>query len=162
LSDLALGILKLEETRVYASYEPSHERNLRSWLLNFLDRQPGIRVFTVERHWREQPVHCRFCGRHVKECSHCGQPLGRAAEKRVDALIVTDMMSLAWEDAYDVALLVSSDRDFIPAVEKVQSKNLKVINASWQGYGHELARISWASFNLDPLLPALLRSCNSD
>jgi uncharacterized LabA/DUF88 family protein len=34
-------------------------------------------------------------------------------EKGVDTRIVTDMMSLAWNGAYDVAVLVSADRDFI-------------------------------------------------
>jgi len=27
--------------------------------------------------------------------------------------IATDMISLAWEDAWDVAILISSDKDFI-------------------------------------------------
>ncbi len=47
------------------------------------------------------------------------QPLGRAAEKTIDARIVTDLVGLAWEGAYDVAILVSADKDFIPAVEQV-------------------------------------------
>ena len=36
-------------------------------------------------------------------------------EKGVDSTLVTLMLKKAWLNNYDVALLVSSDRDFIPA-----------------------------------------------
>ncbi|MDX2194329.1 MAG: NYN domain-containing protein [Gemmatimonadales bacterium] len=152
-----LGALSLEETRVYAGYEAGREGKLKDWLHNWLDRQPGIRVFTSERHWREQPVHCRACREDFVSCPACGSAFGRAAEKTVDARIVTDLVGLAWEDAYDVAILVSGDKDFIPAVDFVQRKNYKVINACWRRRGNELAQLSWASLELDALLPRLIR-----
>ncbi|MFL6127975.1 MAG: NYN domain-containing protein [Mycobacteriales bacterium] len=78
-------------------------------------------------------------------------------EKGVDAAIVTDLLSLAWQDAFDVAVLVSSDADFVPAVERVQEKGLKVINAAWQGKGHELKAACWASFDLDTIASTIRR-----
>ena len=152
-----LGPLTVQETRVYAGYEAGREGKLKAWLHSFLDRQPGIRVFTSERHWRAHAVHCRECNTKTAECPTCGAKFGRAAEKTVDARIVTDLIGLAWEQAYDTAILVSSDKDFIPAVEHLQSKNIQVINAAWRGNGHELARICWASFDLDGLTTALIR-----
>ncbi len=156
LMKAGLGDLDLIETRVYASYEPGRENSLRGWLHNFLDRQPGVRVFAAERHWRKRPIHCRTCGVETATCS-CGEPFGRAAEKTVDARIVTDLINLAWEKSYDVALLVTSDADFIPAVDSLQAKNFRVVNATWRGNGHELAAKSWASFEIDPLIPQLVR-----
>lgn len=160
LSAAGLGQMSLEESRVYASYEPGNPKEgpLRGWLTNFLDRQPGVRVFTAERHWRRRDIHCRSCSTHIVTCPACAAPLGRASEKAIDALIVTDLINLAWEGAYDVALLVSSDRDFIPAVELLQQKNFKVVNATWAGQGHELARVCWASFPLDGLVAGLTRT----
>lgn len=149
--------LQLEESRVYASYEPGREEKLRTWLGNFLDRQPGVRVFQCERHWRKKGVHCRNCNTETSQCPQCSADLGRAAEKTIDALIVTDLLALAWEGAFEVALLLSGDRDFIPAVDKLQTKNFKVINATWRGHGHELAKVCWASFEIDPLIPLLVR-----
>jgi uncharacterized LabA/DUF88 family protein len=64
---------------------------------------------------------------------------------------------LAWEGAYDAAILVSADKDFVPAVEYLQAKNFKIINAAWRSIGHELAKICWASFDIDPLMPSLER-----
>lgn len=157
LSVSGLGNLQLEETRVYASYEPGRENRLKQWLNNFLDKQPGVRVFAAERRWRERPVHCRSCDTNHERCPKCGARLGRSSEKTIDARIVTDLMALAWESAYDVALLVSSDRDFIPAVEHLQEKNLKVVNATWRGHGHELAKVCWASFEIDSITAKLER-----
>ncbi len=157
LTQAGLGTISLEETRVYASYEPGREMKLKGWLHNFLDKQPGIRVFAVERHWKKHTIHCRACGSDFSGCPSCKADLGRAAEKTVDSRIVTDMLSLAWEGAYDVALLLSSDRDFLPAVDKLQSKNHKVINATWRGHGHELAKVCWASFELDSVIQKLKR-----
>ncbi len=59
------------------------------------------------------------------------------------------LLSLAGESAFDAAILVSSDTDYLPAVEWLQARGFKVINATWANHGHELARACWASFELD-------------
>jgi uncharacterized LabA/DUF88 family protein len=77
--------------------------------------------------------------------------------KGVDAALVTDLLSLAWQRAYDVAVLVSGDADYIPAVEYVQAQGLKVINAAWRSKGHELRTACWGSFDIDGLILQLKR-----
>jgi len=142
--------LSLEETRVYASYNParSQDARLKNWLSNFLDRQPSFRVFTTERKDKPAKFYCRECGHEFALCPSCAKPLVRAREKGVDAAMVTDVLSLAWEGAFDLAILVSSDADMIPCVERVQEKGFKVVNASWPDRGHDLAKACWASFNI--------------
>jgi len=153
------GSLRLDDIRVYASVNADrpNDGKLRNWLETFLDRQPGFRVFIRERKSRVQAIRCRACGHETQECPQCHAKFERAAEKGVDAAILTDMFSLAWEQAYDVAILVSSDADMVPAVEKIQDKGLKVINATWNGWGHQLAKTCWASFDIDPLIAQLSR-----
>jgi NYN domain len=56
-----------------------------------------------------------------------------------------------------VAVLVSSDADFVPAVERVQERGLKVINAGWTGKGHELKAACWGSFDLDTITATICR-----
>ncbi|MBU0703367.1 MAG: NYN domain-containing protein [Chloroflexi bacterium] len=82
----------------------------------------------------------------------------RTVEKGIDTAIVTDMISLAWANAWDVAVLVSSDRDYIPLVEFLTTKGLKVINAYFPPHGAHLARTCWANIDFRPHLPALARS----
>ena len=50
----------------------------------------------------------------------------RYHEKGVDVLMATDLLCGAYEDLYDTAILVSSDTDLIPAIQKVRSKGKKV------------------------------------
>lgn len=152
-----LGPLRIDDTRIYASVNPGKDGNLRNWLDSFLDRQPGFRVFTRERKARHKPVHCSNCGTDTADCPTCKAPFERAIEKGVDSAILTDMFSLAWENAYEVAILVSGDADLVPAVEKIQDRGLKVVNATWQGYGNNLAKACWASFSMDALIPQLTR-----
>jgi len=42
---------------------------------------------------------------------------GKLAEKGVDVLLAIDLVRLAAEDRYDTAILLSSDEDFVPAID---------------------------------------------
>lgn len=150
--------MDLEETLVYASYNPRTEANLKRWLDNFLNKQPSFRVTTLERRTVKDPVRCGSCGSEISECANCGAEYTRTREKGVDTAIITDLLSLAWQGAFDVAILLSSDADHVPAVERVQEKGLKVINATWTNHGYDLAKTSWASFWLDGVIEQLCRT----
>ncbi|MGH3305740.1 MAG: NYN domain-containing protein [Streptosporangiaceae bacterium] len=151
------GPLILDETIVHASVEDAREPKLRVWLSDWLARQPSFDVKIRTRKPRRHPVHCRSCGHDMIACPQCQAPLTVSAEKGVDAALVTDLLSLAWQRAYDVAVLVSGDADYIPAVEYVQSQGLKVINAAWASKGHDLRRECWGGFAINDLIPALTR-----
>ncbi|SNT76855.1 NYN domain-containing protein [Paracoccus seriniphilus] len=69
-------------------------------------------------------------------------------EKGVDTRIVSDMMSLAWNGAYDVAVLVTADRDFIPVAQELQDRGIKVIHGKIGKSGMDLAKHCWVSFDL--------------
>ena len=58
------------------------------------------------------------------------------------------MIRLAWEDAYDIAVLVSSDSDFVPVVEFLDLRGKKVVQAGFPPVGSHLAKACWASFDL--------------
>lgn len=148
--------LHLEETLVYASYdEDDAGRRLKGWLDAFLDKQPRFRVTTRARRSKPRSVYCRACEQVIDRCPHCEEALRWSPEKGVDTAIVTGMLSLAGEKAFDAAILMSSDTDYLPAVEWLQSRGFKVINATWANHGHELARACWASLELDSVVPAL-------
>jgi uncharacterized LabA/DUF88 family protein len=51
------------------------------------------------------------------------------AVKGDDIHLATDMVSLAYENQYDTAILVSGDGDFVPVIKKVQKLGKKVENA---------------------------------
>ena len=51
-------------------------------------------------------------------------------EKAVDVMIATDLISMAHQDCYDVAYLLSADGDFTPVVDAVHEMGRKVFVAS--------------------------------
>jgi len=62
-----------------------------------------------------------------------------APEKMLDTRIATDLIGDATFDAYDVALLVSEDSDFIPAIEFVQEmRGKQVVHVGFGGYSNDL------------------------
>lgn len=50
----------------------------------------------------------------------------RPYEKKVDVKIAIDMVSYAYEDAYDTGILVSGDGDFLPVIKKIKTLNKEV------------------------------------
>lgn len=155
--------LDFEEMRIYASVDVNNpnEVKLRKWLNSFLDMQPSFRVSIRNRRAKLKEIHCKHCGGKFTSCPNCSQPLYISSEKGIDAAIITDLFSLFLEDAYDIGILLSSDSDFIPAVERLQEKGVKIVNAKWKGFGFELAKVCWASFDLEKIVPKIIRKTDS-
>jgi len=57
----------------------------------------------------------------------------RYVEKGVDVALATDLIGMAWEDAYDVAIIISGDGDYAGAVGKVMGKGRNVEVACFRG-----------------------------
>lgn len=157
VSGVPSASLQYDGASIYLSVAPgAADARLRVWVTSFLDRVPGVTVVLKERVKKQPPV-CRSCHRRVGTCCHCGGELSLTEEKGVDVAIATDMIKLAWEDAYDWAVLVSSDRDFVPAVEFLNAKGRKVLHAGFPPRGSHLAARCWGSLSLGPHLEGLAR-----
>lgn len=138
-----------EGVTIYTSFNPSSEegKKFRGWATGTLARQPGVRVECRERR-SKQPPRCPACYQRIETCPHCSRPIQPTVEKGVDTLIATDMIRLAWENAYDLAVLATSDADLVPAVEFLRIKAQKVVQAGFPPHGTELATACWASFDV--------------
>lgn len=152
----AVGALPLgsavtfEALHVYGSYDPNKpdDAKFKNWFTNWLDRQPGVHTSLVERQKKKSPPKCPHCQGEVPNCSSCNGDMRGTEEKGVDTRIVTDMISLAWSGGYDIAVIVSSDRDFVPVAEFLQSKAIKVIHAAFPPKGSLLSQKSWGHFSV--------------
>lgn len=69
-------------------------------------------------------------------------------EKGVDTRIATDLISLAWDGNYDAAVLVSSDRDFVPVVEFLSKRGIKVVHGAFPPSASELTQACWGNINI--------------
>lgn len=77
----------------------------------------------------------------------CDAEVPYYVEKQVDVLIAVDLVSMAHQDQYDVAYLLSADGDFVPAVREAQRQRRRVFTAS-PLRGHRLARQADVSIRL--------------
>ncbi|HZW52919.1 MAG TPA: NYN domain-containing protein [Candidatus Elarobacter sp.] len=69
--------------------------------------------------------------RRTGRCPNCGGEYEYTTEKRVDTRLVADLIHYAANGAYDAAVLVSGDDDFVPAVEAVNALGKQVWVATW-------------------------------
>ena len=58
---------------------------------------------------------------------------GRYEQKEVDVSLAVEMMEHALMNHFDVAIVVSGDRDYVPAIEMVQDLGKRVEVASFRG-----------------------------
>jgi uncharacterized LabA/DUF88 family protein len=79
-------------------------------------------------------------GIKVKTANLRRLPSGEFMEKEVDIMLATDMLSLAYKNAYDTAILVTGDSDFSYTVEEIQSLGKRVENASFKSTSSHILR----------------------
>ena len=94
------------------------------------------RGYNEEIYWKQQKFFDelrRIPGFHVIPCRmrKMKKPDGsyEFAVKGDDIHLATDLISFAYENTYDTAILVSGDGDFVPAIKKVQKLGKIVENA---------------------------------
>ena len=134
----------------YGSHDPASEgdKKLHRWATTVVDTFPGVSVSMVPRQKKRSPPSCPACHERVVACPACGADMRGTEEKGVDVRMATDMISLAWADNYDIAVLVSSDKDFVPVAEFLQTKGIKVIHGAFPPKGAQLTRKCWGSINI--------------
>ncbi len=164
LAEKAAQIAKVEKNYsfdgviIYGSHNPLNDKGkkFKKWMTTWLNRQPSVQVKCLERQ-AKNPPNCPSCHKPIEKCPACNEKMIGSVEKGVDTFIGTDMIRLAWENAYDIAVLASSDRDFVPAVEFLNSKGIKVIQAGFPPSGVNLATSCWASFDIFSLREKIIR-----
>jgi len=90
------------------------------------------------------------------------QTITTYVEKGVDTKLAVDMVTLAYKNMYDVAILVSGDGDFVPVVKGVQDFGKEVVNAYFKEKeikGYHLRKVCDSFIRLDKIyLAPCLRS----
>lgn len=146
----ARSVLRYEGMNVYGSYDPLSEkdRNLLQWSTNMLSKFTGVQSVMLERRRKRSHPRCPSCHVTVANCPNCGADMRGTEEKGVDNRIATDMISLAWDNGYDVAALLSSDGDFVPVVQFLASRGVKTVHGAFPPVGSELTQACWGSVSI--------------
>ncbi|MFZ0692991.1 MAG: NYN domain-containing protein [Alphaproteobacteria bacterium] len=136
-------------TRVYSSVSPTaggKEQGLKKFLHGVLGQMTGFQVNVRERRSK------------TSSCPHCTKTIQRFVEKGVDTSIVSDLFEGAINDSYDVAILMSNDSDFVPAIATIQDRlNKQVIHAGFKEGGAQIRTGCWSHIFLDGPVSIKLR-----
>lgn len=121
----------LERIYYYTTPSPSADVNIKAAHQRFLDKLGWISSLQV-RLGRIVPRQYEFA------CSKCGDnnTYKTHIQKGVDTRIVVDMVTMAVDNAYDIAILVSGDSDLAEAVNYIREHTHKKLeNACVPGQG---------------------------
>src|SRR5215813_3265494 len=160
-------VLLYRGTNVYGTLFQEDYFKLLDTMLRLEQSQPDklplpirLRKETVER-WREEnEAHRNELMRTIQQelgytmvpifrrtpredqlasCNFTSGGIPIAPEKMLDTHIATDLIGDATFDVYDIALLISEDSDFVPAVEFVQDmRNKQVVHVGFGGRASDL------------------------
>jgi hypothetical protein len=97
-------------------------------------------------------------------CPTCGADIRYTQEKEVDTTMVADMLRYAAVDAFDIAVLMSGDADYAPALEGVRAVGKQAYVASWAGAGvsQRVRRAAFEHIDLVSGLPHFSREGDVD
>ena len=136
---------------VHGSYDPSRDSKLLNWATTVLNGFPGVRASFSQQRKKHNAPSCPRCHSTIVRCPECDSDMRGNEEKGVDVRMTVEMISLAMLDNYDIAVLVSSDRDFIPVTEFLESRGIIVIHGAFGNVGAQLTQSCWARINLPRL-----------
>jgi uncharacterized LabA/DUF88 family protein len=148
LSDIT-DSLRFEGINVYASVHPSHrgkDVGLKHFFRNSLKKITGYKVHVVNRRVRSA-------------VDGSGNNIIKTIEKGVDIRIATDLFTSAIDGDFDVALLVSKDSDFCPAVQTIQARlGKQTVHVGFRRGGKQIRSTCWRHIILDGPVAGAMRS----
>jgi len=72
-------------------------------------------------------------GQKTTRCRKCGNSQRVSVEKGVDVGLATKMLTLANNRAFDTALLIAADKDYLETIRAVKNNGLRVEIVAWRG-----------------------------
>lgn len=63
---------------------------------------------------------CSNCNNMITSCPYCGKTVEKFHEKKTDVNIASEMIVDAFKNRFDIAILVSGDRDLSTPIQKIQ------------------------------------------
>ncbi len=156
----ANALLSYQGMKVYGSYDQASKKDqsLHHWAMNTLNKFPGVSVTMIQRQRKRSGPFCPSCYQEMSTCPSCRSDMRGTEEKGVDTRIATDMIKFAWVNNYDVAVLLSSDRDFVPVVEFLSTRGIRTIHGAFPPQGSILTQTCWGNIRLGPLMEKFRRT----
>ena len=149
-SALALDNLWRKQTSIFTSYDPERDSEVghRDWVNGYLRRRRRTKVINPPRSPVQSPPSCPSCHVFVAYCPWCGADLRGFEEKGVDTGLSVAMSTASRSGELDIAILISSDTDMIPAIRSVRKDGHRVVHARFPPGGNRVARACNVSIDI--------------
>lgn len=72
-------------------------------------------------------------GRKTTKCKNCKCTWMVPVEKGVDVGLATKMLSLANNKAFDTAILIAADKDYLETIQEIKNQGIHVEIVAWRG-----------------------------
>ncbi len=121
----------------------------RKHLFGRLKTLPGYDARFVPR--EPEAVRCRGCRNTRNSCDACRAPLVKNTEKGADQMLITKMLEhlIGEQPTVDLVVLLSTDTDFLPALQLLRKHNVLVVVGRWSDKGTGIAGESDGVFYID-------------
>ena len=129
---------------------------LRSWAATDLAGIPGVSAVLTEVEGGTASL-CDSCGTCDGTSGRCGSGASVSAEEAVSAAVRADLLRLSREDAFDWAVVASSDRRLAAVARLLVGRGHRLVHAGFPPRGRELAAACSASLDLRQHLRGLER-----
>ena len=134
-----------EFTRVSEEVQFEEEKRLQRWFQDHLDQLTAYTVDITPK--ADEPLACEVCNR---QNSHL-------VEQGVDTKIAIDLVSLASNDLFDIAVLITEDGDLVPSMQCVQdSLDKQVVHIGFRDKKSAVRTEAWGHLFVDDILADIL------
>lgn len=125
IQKLAHSLLKQGQELIFTKYFTSRVRNNPDKEKRQKTYIEAVETLSLSK------IHYGHYQSQVEECRKCGHTYPYSNEKMTDVNIAVEMLSDAYLDKFDMALLITGDSDLVPAINAVHSvfKNKRVFVA---------------------------------
>ncbi len=82
---------------------------------------------------KRRAVRCPRCKKVIPKCPSCLNELVTLVEKKTDVNLAIDLVQLAFENKYDIAIIVTGDGDFAGAVQLAKKYEKTIKHARFEG-----------------------------
>lgn len=126
-----LNIRLLAENLLKPNQEIKEIKYFTSSVSNNPDKQKRQTLYIEALETQDIKIYYGHYQRGKTECNRCGNIWASFNEKMTDVNIATQMLSDAYQDNFDIAMLISGDSDLVPPIRTIHEsfKNKRVFVA---------------------------------
>ena len=108
-------------TRIRSNPLDPNSKSRQNRFIEALDTLPNLTIHYGS--FAEKDAYCSKCAGKNQRCSVCNKPLKLWVEKKTDVNIATQLLCDAFENIFDIAILVSGDSDLVEPIKTVRNRH---------------------------------------